>query len=86
MYQNQFDASDSTPEAGEEPQRGVLFEPHGSVLDASLLSPLSCLSPPRYARQGFLASTAWECSPDEPCFTTSAVLPLQEIREEDSET
>lgn len=27
------------------------------------------LSSPRYARQGFLASTAWECSPDEPVFT-----------------
>lgn len=70
VYQNQFSASDSTSEACEEPQPGAAFELQGGAFDASPLSSQSCLSSPRYARQGFLASAAWECSPDEPLFTT----------------
>lgn len=51
-------AADSTSEAGEEPKPGAVFELQGGVFDGSPSSPLSCLSSPRYADQGFLASTA----------------------------
>lgn len=61
---------DCTSEAGEESQPNAAFELRGGPFDDPLPSPQSCLSCVRYARQGFLASAAWECSPDEPFFTT----------------
>lgn len=70
-----INATDSTSEAGEGPQPGAVFELGGGVFDASPSSPPSCLSSPRYAGQGFLASTAWDCSPDEPYFTTCLPRP-----------
>lgn len=71
------------PEAAEEPCSRSALQLQGNVLDAS--SALSCLSSPRYACQGFLASTAGECSPDESCFTAGLLRgthrKLQEERE-----
>lgn len=55
------------PEAAEDPCSCSALQLQGSVLDEP--SALACLSAPRYACQGFLATTAGECSPDESCFT-----------------
>lgn len=71
------------PEAAEEPCRHSALQLQGNVLDGP--SALSCLSSPPYACQGFLASTAGECSPDESCFTAGLLRcthrKLQEERE-----
>lgn len=66
------------PEAAEEPCSPSALQLRGNVLDGP--SALSCLSSLRYACQGFLASTAGECSPDESCFySRTAALRSQEI-------